>query len=244
MSAIFNTIFYKPLLNGLIYVIGVLPMHDIGLAIILLTIAVRIIIFPLSHKATVTQKKIKELEPKLKEIKNQYKDSKEQAQKTMDLYKEHGVSPFSLFSFFALFLQLPIFFAMYKVFAGGMNFNHGLLYPGISIPVSISKNFLGAIDITSKSFVMAVLAGISQFIQIRLAVPPIKKTEGEKSDFKQELAKSMNLQMRYFMPIFIFFIATRLPAAMALYWLTMNVFSIVHESVVRKKAKSMLSINT
>lgn len=242
MSAFFNTFFYKPLLNGLVFVLDVLPVHDIGLAIILLTIAVRVIIFPLSHKATVTQKKIKDLEPRLKEIKDKNKDSKEQAQKIMELYKEHGISPFSLFSFFALFLQIPIFFAMYKVFAGGLTFDHNLLYPAVSLPEEISKNFLGIIDITSKSLILAALAGISQFIQIRLAIPPYKKENGQKSDFKSELAKSMNIQMRYFMPIVIFFVATRLPAAMSLFWLTMNVFSIVHEYAVRKKAKSMVRI--
>lgn len=241
MSAFFNTFFYEPILNGLIATLGFLPIHDIGLAVIILTVIVRFIIFPLSHKATVTQKKIKDLEPELKDLKEKYKDKKDQAEKIMELYKKHGINPFSLVSILALLLQIPIFFAMYKVFIGGMDFDHALLYSFVSVPAEISKNFLGFIDVTQKNFILAALAGISQFIQIKLAIPPIKAEDVKRGDFKSELGRSMNLQMRYFMPAIIFFVATRLPAALSLYWLTMNVFSIVHEYAVRRKAKKMLN---
>jgi len=243
MSAFFNTFFYEPILNGLVYILNYVPFHDIGLAVVILTIVVRIIIFPLNHQATITQKKIKDLEPELKEVKEKYKDSKEQSQKIMDLYKQHGINPLSLFSILALFLQIPIFFAMYKAFAGGVNFDSSLMYSFVNIPEVIGKSFLGLVDVTQKNYVFAALAGISQFIQIRLALPPIKETDGKKGGFKEELAKSMNIQMRYFMPVLIFFVATRLPAAMSLYWLTMNLFSIAHEYWVRRKAQKMVKVN-
>lgn len=241
MSAFFNTYFYEPILNGLVYILNYVPFHDVGLAVIVLTIIVRIVIFPLNHHATVTQKKIKDLEPELKEVKEKYKDSKDQSQKIMDLYKQHGINPLSLFSIFALFLQIPIFFAMYKAFAGGINFDQSLMYSFVHIPEIISKNFLGFIDVTQKgNYILAALAGVSQFIQINLAMPPVKDTGPKKGGFKEELARSMGIQMRYFMPVLIFFIATRLPAAMSLYWLTMNVFSIAHEYYVRRKAQKMV----
>lgn len=244
MSAFFNTFFYEPILNGLVYLIDIVPFHDMGLVIVILTVIVRLIIFPIQHRATIMQKKMKELEPQIKDIKEKNKDAKEQTQKIMELYKEHNINPFSFFSLLAIFLQIPIFFAMYKVFVGGVNFDHSLLYSFVSGDAVFNTNFLGLFDVAQKSVYFAALAGISQFIQIRLAIPPIAPLEGnKKGDFKHELAKSMNIQMRYVMPIIIFFVATKLPAALSLYWLTMNVFSIVHEYYVRQKAKNMLKTN-
>ena len=90
-------------------------------------------------------------------------------------------------------------------------------------------------DMTQKSYVMPVLAALTQFYQMKLAIPPIKKQDMGNT-FKDNLAKSMNVQMRYVMPFFIFFIGLKLSSGIALYWTTMNVFAIVHEAIVRKKA--------
>ncbi|MBI4691928.1 MAG: membrane protein insertase YidC [Candidatus Terrybacteria bacterium] len=235
ISLIFNNVFYEPFLNGLIWLIDVLPFHDVGLSVIILTLAIRFLIFPLTHRATVTQIKIKQLEPDLKNIKEKFKsNSQEQAKKTMELYRRHGINPFS--GFLTLLIQIPVFFALYKIFTAGFNFDFSHLYSFISMPENINLKFLGLFDMTKNSYVLAFLTGLTQFIQMRLALPPVKKEPIAKASFKNDFARSLNLQMRYIMPVFIFFIVSRLSSAIGLYWTTMNIFAIVHETIVRKKA--------
>lgn len=234
MLNIYNAVFFDPLLNGLVLLVNNIPYHDMGFAIIILTIVVRFIILPFTHKATVTQVKMKKLEPALKEIKEKNKNnSQEQAKKTMELYKQHGINPIA--GVLTLFIQIPIIFALYKVFLGGVNFNIEHLYSFVVIPDFVNINFLGIFDISQKGYIFPFLAALTQFFQMKLAIPPIKKGEMGNS-FKDNLAKSMNVQMRYVMPVFIFFIGLKLSSAIALYWTTMNVFAIVHETIVRRKA--------
>ena len=237
MSNIYNAVFFDPLLNGLVLLVKNIPYHNMGLAIIILTLAVRFIILPFTHKATVTQVKMKKLEPELKEIKNKHKNnSQEQAKKTMELYKQHGINPIS--GILTLFIQIPIIFALYKVFLGGVNFDPAHLYSFVTVPDFVNVKFFGILDIAKTSYVMPFLAALTQFFQMKLSIPPIKKNEMGNT-FKDNLAKSMNVQMRYVMPVFIFFIGLKLSSAIALYWTTMNVFAIIHEWIVRRKAEKL-----
>jgi YidC/Oxa1 family membrane protein insertase len=238
-SVVYNDIFYKPLLNGLVFLINIIPLHDIGFAVILLTIVVRFILFPFSHRSIITQQKIKKIEPEINKIKSQFKDnSQEQSKKTMELYKQHGINPFS--GCLTLILQLPVIFALYKVFTIGMkNFNQENLYYFISSPEIVNMNFLGLIDMSKSNYVLAFLAGASQFFQIKLSVPPIKKDKANPGSLKDNFARNMNIQMRYIMPVIVFFIALEFSSAIALYWTTMNVFAIIHETIVRKKAQKI-----
>jgi YidC/Oxa1 family membrane protein insertase len=220
--------------NGLALLIKNRPLHDMGFAIIILTLAVRFIILPFTHKSTVTQVKMKKLEPELREIKNIHKnDSQTQAKKTMELYKRHGINPVA--GILTLFIQIPIIFALYKVFLGGAAFDPAHLYSFVTAPEFVSVKFFGFLDMTQKSYIMPVLAALTQFYQMKLAIPPIKKQDMGNT-FKDNLARSMNVQMRYVMPFFIFFIGLKLSSGIALYWTTMNIFAIVHEAIVRKKA--------
>jgi YidC/Oxa1 family membrane protein insertase len=241
ISTIFNTIFYQPLFNGLVFLIGILPYHDIGLAVIILTIIVRLIIFPFSHKATVTQVKMKQLEPEIKDIKDKFKkDNQEQAKRIMELYKRHGVSPFS--GFLILLIQIPIIFALYKVFIAGANFDINKLYYFIHLPDLINTKFLGLIDMTQKSYFLAALAAISQYFQISLSIPKTPKNNQPKQNpsFSDQLVKSMGFQMKFLMPLVVFYIGLKFSSAVALYWTTMNVFAILHEMFVRKRAEKIL----
>lgn len=239
MSGIFNTIFYNPLLNALAWLVDILPYHSVGLAIIILTLIVQFILFPFTHRAKKTQLKIKEIEPKLKQIKEKYKkDQQEQAKQIMDLYKEHGINPFS--GILLLFIQVPLLFALFRVFSRGLNFDSSLLYSLIPIPEMANLNFLGLIDISQPSYFLAFLAGLSQFVQIRLASPVVAKDlKPTGKSFKDDLARSMSLQARYILPVFIFLIALKFSAALPLYWTAANIFAIVHEVIVRKKAEKI-----
>lgn len=235
ISSVFNTVFYKPLLNGLIFLIGILPFHDVGIAVIILTLFVRFLIFPLTHRAIVTQIKVRELEPEIKQIKEKFKkDMQEQSKRTMELYRKHGINPFS--GFINLMIQIPIIFALYKVFVTGINFDYSLIYSFITIPENINIIFLGLFDMTQKNYILAFITGASQFIQMRLAIPPVKVQ-------REDFASRLNTQMRYTMPIIVFFVVSRFSSAIAIYWTTMNIFAIIHELIVRKKAKKITNKN-
>lgn len=242
MSYLFNLFFYKPLYNGLIFLIGVLPWVDIGIVVILFTCLVKLVLFPLSKKSVLTQIKMKEIQPELDVIKEKYKDSKqEQSLKVMALYKERKINPFS--GTLLIFIQIPIIFALYFVFLkGGLpKINSDLLYSFIKIPASIDVSFLGLLNITQKSYAMAFFAALTQFFQVKFAAPQIKKTGANRngSSFKDDLAKSMSIQMKYILPIIIFFIAKGLPSVVALYWTTSNLFTIGQELYLRRSRKNL-----
>ncbi len=244
ISLVFNKIFYEPLLNGLAVLVNILPFHDVGFAIIILTILVRFIIFPFTHSATVTQTKIKKLEPELKEIKNKFKnDNQEQTKKIMELYKKHGINPIT--GLLSLFFQIPILFALYRVFTIGNSFAaSGHLYSFISAPGIVNNMFLGFIDMTQSSYILAALAAVSQFFQIKLMTPPVKKPFKAAASFKENLSQSISIQSRYIMPLLVFYIGLKFSSALALYWTTMNIFAIVHEVVVNRKTEKIMEDGT
>lgn len=236
-SFIFN-IFYYPLYNAIIFLSAVVPGNDFGVAIVLLTILVKIIILPLSHKTTVAQKKMKEIEPQIKKIKEQYKDNQEeQAVRTMNLYKEHGVNPFA--SILLLFIQLPMFIALYYLFSGKIDLASPIILSFNLIPASINTLFLGLIDLSVSNIYLAVLVGLTQYIQTKLSVPELPKSQEKNPSFAEDFAKSMNWQVKYFLPIFIIYVAYKLNAAVSIFWITSNLFSIGHELVVKHKANAI-----
>jgi YidC/Oxa1 family membrane protein insertase len=239
ISDVFNIILYKPLYNAFIGFIGTFPWIDAGIVVILFTILIKLILFPLSQKSVRSQIEMKKIQPAIDEIKLKYKDNKqEQALKTMALYKERGVSPFS--GILLALIQLPILIALYMVFyKGGItDINTDLLYSFIHTPDQINKVFIGLFDITEKNTYLAVIVAFGQYFQIKFTMPATpKKAEGEKKDvsFQGELAKSMSTQMKYVMPLFMFFIARSFPALVSLYLITASVFAIGQEIYMRKK---------
>ncbi|MFH1979154.1 MAG: YidC/Oxa1 family membrane protein insertase [Patescibacteria group bacterium] len=239
ISEIYHIVFYQPLHNGLVFLTNILPFNDLGLAIIILTLFVRFVLFPLSHKSIITQRKIKNIEPEITKIKEKHKKNKEEiARKTMALYKEHGISPFS--GFLMIFIQLPVFIALFILLKNGANLDDpNVLYSFIKVPENINTLFLGLVDLSKSSLVVSVLAGLSQFLQIKLSMPKIEKQKPGKS-FKDDLQRSMGIQMKYVMPIFIVFIAQRLSSGIALYWTVSNVFAILHEIAVSKKSDGLV----
>jgi len=236
MSFIYHSFIFNPLYNTLIAMFTVIPWIDAGIAVVFLTIIVRLILYPLSKKAVLTQVRMQEIGPKLSEIKEKYKnDSQEQAKQTLALYKDKGVNPFS--GVLVLIIQLPIIWALYQIFlnAGFPAVNTDILYSFIHAPATINVVFIGLINIMNKSVVLAALAAVSTFFQLKIATSyqPVPK-EGSNS-FNDHLARSMMVQMKYFFPIIVFFISYKISGVIALYWLTSNLFTIGQEIVVRKK---------
>src|SRR3990167_10022455 len=162
-SNIWNTILYKPLMNALAFLVSIIPGGNVGIAVIVLTILVKLILFPLSERQIRNQAAMNLLAPELSKIKTNGASKEEQAKQTFELYKKHKTNPFS--GCLLVLIQIPIIFALYYVFFKGINFESGLLYSFIHIPEYVNTMFLGLIDIGGKSLLLAVLAGVSQYLQ-------------------------------------------------------------------------------
>ena len=238
-STIWHTFFFDPVYNGLVFFIDVVPGGDVGLAIILTTVVVKLILLPLSVKAAKTQVVMRELEPKLKELKETYKDDREaQAREMMALYKEAGLNPFA--SIILIFLQIPIIIALYlSVYSGGgvplPDINLEVLYAWVAAPATVSMLFVGLIDIAGRSLPLALLAGITQYFQANLSLPKAEPRDpNAEADFKADFQRTMQMQMRYMLPLVIFFVAYTISAAIALYFVVSNLVGIAQELYIRK----------
>ena len=233
MLAIYHAVLYQPILNLLVGLYDIL-FNDFGLAILALTILVRGLLWPLTHKSLANQRAMLDIQPKVKEIQAKFKDNKEeQAKAMMAVYAEHKVSPFS--SCLPLLVQLPLFIALYQVLSAGLK-SQGLngLYAFVPNPGTISTMSLGFLDLSQRSIVLTVLAAGAQFFQAKMMSrkdPAVHKEESKDED----TMAIMNKQMLYMMPAMTLFIGWNLPAGLTLYWLLTNVAMIVQQKLAFKK---------
>lgn len=230
---IFDLIFYQPLLNILILFYQYLTGYDFGLAIILLTLLIRVLFYPLTTKSIKSQKTLEGFQGKIQEIQEKYKDDKEkQVRLTMELYRKEKVNPFS--GFLPLLIQLPILFALYQVFRKGLMAEEMInLYSFVSRPSQINPLFLGALNLAYPSPILSILAGIFQFFQTKMTTPKTQKTRTQLSQFSEMIQK----QTLYFFPFFTILILWKLPSAISLYWLTTTLFSIIQQYLVLRRLK-------
>lgn len=242
ISTFWHTLFFDPIYNGLVFLIDVVPRGDVGIAIIVLTVVVKVALLPLSIKAARTQRAMRAIEPKLAELKERYKDDREAlARETFAIYKHAKVNPFA--SIALLFIQIPVVIALYlSVYTrNGIHLpaiNTAILYSFISAPHTTSMLFLDLVNIATKNIFLAALAGATQFFQVYLTFPkPAARKEGDKPSLKDDFAQSMHLQMRYVMPLLIFFFAYSASATVALYFIVSNIMGIVQEYLVRSLHK-------
>lgn len=229
MKDLFKAILYQPLYNLLIFITWLIPGHNIGWTIIVLTLIIRIILMPSSAKSTRAQKDMKKLAPLLADIKKKYAgDRQGEATATMELYKEHGVSPWG--SCLPLLIQLPILWILYRVFMIGLDTNrYDLLYSFTPAPDVINTVWLG-IDLSQPDkWILPILAGLAQLLQSwqMKQLNPTPAPSANKSDDKAaDFSNMLTGQMMYIMPIFTVIIAMRLPAALALYWFVTTLFMV------------------
>jgi YidC/Oxa1 family membrane protein insertase len=234
----FTVIFYQPLYNGLIFLFDTIPWANAGLVVILFTIFVKLIIFPLSIKATYAQMEMKEIEGDLRRIQEKYKDDKEQQTlKTVELYKEKNINPFA--GFFVLLIQLPIIIALYQIFlrSGLPTITTTLLYHFVAVPSHINMSFLWITDIAGKSIILAVLAGVSTFFQIKYSTPVDIQTKAGEKNTQADVMKMFQTQMKYVFPVLVFFISWSVSAGVSIYWVTNNIFTICQEMYLRKRVR-------
>jgi YidC/Oxa1 family membrane protein insertase len=231
-STIYNAAIFNPLYNGLIALMDIFPWMDAGIAVIVFTIIVRLILFPLSKKAIVTQVRMKEIQPEVDRLRETMKNDREgQALKMMQLYKDKKVSPFS--SILVLLIQLPVIYSLYSIFirSGLPIVNTSLLYSYVNVP-TINMHFLGLIDISQKSILLAVLAALAQFLQLHFSLAA--STSASLKNPQMDMAHNMTKNMKYIFPVIVFFIAFKISAVVALYWIVTNLFTLAQELVVRR----------
>jgi len=229
MISLYNEILYRPLLNVLVFFYKTIAFEDLGLAIIFMTILIRLLLFPLFHKSARHQTVMQSLQPRIKKIQEDHKGDKEkQMRATMAVYKEHGVSPFS--GFLLILIQLPVLIAIYQIFwkslkPGALEGLYGFIVP----PASIGTSFLGLINLGEKSILMVALAALAQYFQAKMSLP---RVDGGRVLSPAERASR---QMVFIGPVITLVIFYNLPAAISLYWLVATVFSIVQQRIVNKQ---------
>lgn len=225
MGNIFSELIYRPIISVTVFLYGVLPFHDLGIAIILITIAIRLLFLPLSLKTARSQKMMADLAPEIERVKQQHPEKAAQSEAVMKLYKERGVNP--LAGCLPLLLQLPILIGMYRVFLDIFKPESlSKLYAFVPNPGTVNHFFLGLMDISVPSPAFAILAGILQFFQAKIAAGNQPQTGP---------SASLNKQMAYLFPVMIIIISWNLPAGLALYWIVTTLFSIGEQLYLKRR---------
>lgn len=239
MAAFFTTILYQPLWNALVFLYNIIPGHDLGVAIIALTVLIKLITLPFSIQALNSQRSMQALQPKLDALKKQFgADRDGLAKATMALYAEEKVSPFS--SCLPLLVQFPILIALYQVLRAGLGHpSPELLYPFVANPGTMNPKMFGAFDLSVPSYVLAVVAGAVQFVQAKMMMvkspPPAVAASPAGKD--ESTMSMVNKQMLYLMPVMTVIIGIRLPGGLALYWLTTNILTVIQQYFVLRAKK-------
>ena len=226
---------------GVLYFI-IVPMHKVlsyffnftgnyGYAIILLTILVRVVFFPLNQYSMKSMGKMKSLGPEIENLKSRFKDDKQHLQKEMmKLYKANGVNPAS--SCFPILIQIPIFFSLYKLLLLDLAMRHSpfiWVWKDLSAkdPLTIF-NLFGLLPFSVPSFLeiglLPVLMGSSMWLQMKLSPQP------SGSDEMQKMQKKIFMLM----PLFLTVILAPFAAGLILYWVCTNILTIIQQYIINR----------
>ncbi len=246
ISSLYTELIYRPLFNLLVAIYNVVG-QDVGAAIVLLTVLVRLALYKVNGKAIKGQRELQELQPEIREIQRKYKDDQQkQAQKLMEAYQKHKINPFS--GCLPLLIQFPIIIALYHTFLNGFRDESlGALYPFIPNPGHLNTvSFGGVVDLAVSNIFLAMLVSVLQFYQTKTLMARMgkKKEDGDKGggemsqeEKMQEFAQSLSKNMMYTMPVITFFFAMNLPSGLALYWSVSTLFAIVQQYLIMRKRK-------
>lgn len=197
------------ILSALYTVTEKLGFGSYGLAIILLTIVIKIIVYPLTKKQIQSMKAMQKIQPEMKKLQEKYKDKPQIMQKKLlELYQKEGANPMS--GCLPMLIQMPILMAMYYTL---FNFNYGGVAPSFLWMPSLSE--------TDPLYILPVLSALTTFLQQKLSMS---------SESTQQMKTMMII-----MPLFIGFISLNFPAGLVLYWVTMNVVQIIQQIWIFKK---------
>lgn len=231
----FHTLFYEPVYNLLVTVLNIVPMHDIGAAIIIVTLIVKVLLLPLNMSALRSQYIMKRVEGEMNKIKEEHKSSpQESSRKMMEIYKREKINPFA--SLFAILIQIPIFFALYFAFSKGFKADPSSLYSFVTFPETLHTMAFGLFDATEKNIFIAILAGISSYVLARRQTSSmVTKKQPHEETFQDQFMKSMKVQLLYILPLIVGFSAAVLPSALGLYWFVSNMISYLQDVYMKRK---------
>lgn len=241
-TKLFRAFITKPMLNAIIFVASITPGHNLGVAIIILTLAVKLLLFIPTQHALEGQKKMQLLQPKFEAIRRQYANDPQKMQaETMKIWKENKVNP--LQSCLPLLVQFPILIGLFYVIREGVHLelSQHLIYPYYqNLDWTFGTQFLG-FDLTrSYPWIFPPLLVVLQFIQMKLSfhisdkkkAAEIEKNTTAKVDTPQEIQQKM---MMYLLPLMIGFFALNYASALSLYWGISTVFAIVQQLIVNRE---------
>lgn len=235
-SAFYNNVFYHPIFNLLIGIYDYVPGHDIGLAIILLTVLVKLAMWPLQSGALRSQKALTDIQPKIEALKKKFPEKSQQeelAKEMMALYSREKVNPAA--SCLPLFIQLPVFIALYHALSAGLKSGgFEALYPFIPNPGTINPMLFGVLDLAVPNYVLAILAGAAQFVQAKMMVTR-QQPKGVPGAGDEQMLASVNKQMMYMMPALTVFIGWTLPGGLSLYWFVMGLLTVAQQHFFFRK---------
>jgi YidC/Oxa1 family membrane protein insertase len=251
-----NTIFYQPLVNALIFCYELLG-QNLGLAIIGLTVFIRGVLTPLTLPSLKSAQKLKSLQPELEKLKQKHgKDRQAFAQAQLKFYKENGVNPAAgcLPQIVQIVILIALFQAFNQVLKGDGNIIQDInqvLYPSLKLdPDTVMNTQFTYLNLTQPDVIKIaginilnftidklpgiylILAAATQFLSSKLMMPSAKAKEvkaGETKPKADDMAATMQTQMLYFMPIMTLFIGFRFPSGLVLYWLTFSVFMLIQQ---------------
>ena len=199
---------------------------NFGIAILLTTVLVKLLFFPLANKSFESMSKMKKLQPELKKIQECFKDDKQrQQQAMMMLYKKEKVNPMA--GCLPIVIQIPVFFSLYKVLLVSIEMRHAPFFGWITTyrrPTRIVFNLFGLIPWTPPQFLMLgalpLVMGISMWVQMRLNPAP---------------PDPMQQKIFAWMPVVFTFMLAHFPAGLVLYWTWNNVLSFGQQAFIMKR---------
>lgn len=235
----FNTLIVIPLLNLLMAIYAILPYHDLGIAIIIVTILVRLLVWPLASKQLHSQRAMQKLAPEIAKLrKKSGGDKTKESQMLMELYKEKGISPFA--SLTPILIQMPLLIAFYYALRHAVNAQEiaNMIYAPvaglpavkeiIANPSAFKPLLFGFVSLAKSNIVIAVGAALAQYFQTKQIMP--KKT-ADKADTAAQVAQMSVLLF----PFMTFLFAMSLPSALGLYWLVASLVSILQQHLILRK---------
>jgi len=234
MIQFFNIILYQPILNLLVFFYNIIPGHQLWIAIVLVTLVIKAILFPLNRLALKGQKAMSELQPQLAEIRKKYPNDKaKQAQETISLYQKSKVNP--AISCLPLLIQFPILIAVFQVFRAGLSSSNLQVYSFLTNPGALETVAFGFLDLAKPNLFLALLTCFLQYFQTKMLpskTPSPNVLKQDKGGAKDEnMMAIMNKQMKFMMPIFTLFIGLTLPSGLMLYWLTSLLVTLIEQKI-------------
>ena len=230
IRAAYDALIHEPLYNAIILLLEVVPGASLAAAVAILTVVVRLVLFPLSKSSLVSQVKMRELQPQIEALREKHKDNPQVAAlETFALYKKHGVRPFA--SLGMILVQLPIFIGLYSVFSASFSsVDLAALYSFVPPPEAVNPFFLG-IDLQARSFALAAIAAVAQHFAGRFLLAAAHAPRG---GFEADFSKAMRTMSLYVMPVLTFAFSAVVVAALPLYWAVGSVFTIGQEIYMKR----------